>query len=91
MRVDERLARDAITPDGEPHITPDEELCAGCEARPCIRCCPGALWTLVEETGQMAVEIAGCLECGTCLLVCPLGAVAWRYPGAGAGIRYRHG
>jgi ferredoxin like protein len=45
----------------------------------------------VAETGQIAIEVAGCLECGTCLVVCPFGALAWRYPSGGAGIRYRFG
>jgi len=91
MRVDERIAKDAITPDAEPHIVADQAICATCESRPCVRCCPGHLYELVAETGQIAIEVAGCLECGTCLVVCPFGALAWRYPSGGAGIRYRFG
>jgi ferredoxin like protein len=91
MKIDERLALDAFTPDPEPHIVPSLEVCARCEDRPCISCCPGHLWALVEETGEMTVELAGCLECGTCLIVCPLDAVEWRHPCGGAGIRYRFG
>jgi ferredoxin like protein len=91
MKIDERLARDAFRPDDESHIVIDQERCARCEVRRCIRMCPGQLYTLVEETGEMRVEHAGCLECGTCLVVCPEGALQWRYPCGGSGVRFRFG
>ena len=91
MKIDERLARNAITPDDEPHIIIDPAVCERCDPRPCLHVCPAHLYTLVEETKAVRVETAGCLECGTCLLVCPGEALSWRYPRAGAGIRYRFG
>ena len=63
MKIDERLARNAFKPDDESHIVIDQEICARCEPRLCIRLCPGELYELVEETGEMRVEHAGCLEC----------------------------
>ena len=91
MKVDERLARNAFRSDDESHIEIDQDICAKCEHRLCIRVCPGQLYELVEETGEMRVEHAGCLECGTCMVVCPEDALRWSFPCGGAGIRYRFG
>ena len=46
---------------------------------------------LAQETGQMQLEHAGCLECGSCLVICPLGAVSWNLPPPGFGVHYRYG
>ena len=91
IKIDERLARDAITPGGDPHIIINQEACKGCDPRPCLHTCPGHLYAFVEETGEMRVEHTGCLECGTCMVVCSRDALSWRYPAGGAGIRYRFG
>lgn len=91
MKIDERLALDAITPDDEPHIVVDQDACRRCDVRLCLRVCPANLYSIVEETGEVHVEVAGCLECGTCLVLCPGEALSWRYPAGGAGIRYRFG
>ncbi len=91
MKIDERLARNAITPQEESHITIDQQKCKRCKERPCIYACPGYLYELIEETSKMRVEHSGCLECGTCLVVCAEGALDWSYPDGGMGIRYRMG
>ncbi len=91
MKVDERLAQDAIKPDDESHITIDQEACTRCDPRPCLHVCPGHLYTIVGETGEIHVGHAGCLECGTCLVLCSEDALTWRYPSGGAGVRYRFG
>jgi ferredoxin like protein len=39
----------------------------------------------------MAVEFAGCLECGTCMIACIYGSVKWKYPKSGFGVQYRCG
>jgi len=89
--VDEKLALLVIKPQATSHIVPDQEKCGGCVARPCVPACPGELWSLNEETGEMVVEHAGCLECGTCLLVCPHDAVAWQLPDGSFGVQLRYG
>jgi ferredoxin like protein len=33
----------------------------------------------------------GCLECGTCRMVCSFHAVNWSYPKQGNGVLYRFG
>ena len=91
MKVDERLARNAFNPGDESHIEIDQQICARCTHRLCRRICSGQLYELVEETGEMRVEYTGCLECGTCLVTCPEGALRWCYPSGGSGVRYRFG
>lgn len=89
--IDEKLAALALKAHDEAHIVPDQARCATCAARPCIPACPAELWARNDDTGEITVEFAGCLECGTCLLVCPLDAVEWRYPDGGYGVQYRYG
>jgi ferredoxin like protein len=89
MKVEEKVALLAIKNDSRSHIELDEQVCGTCENRICLRACPAQLYSL--EDAKVIVDHAGCLECGTCMIVCPLGGVGWRYPAAGFGIRYRHG
>ena len=37
------------------------------------------------------MEYAACLECGACLAVADPGALTWRYPRGGMGVRFRLG
>ena len=62
-----------------------------CDEKPCICVCPGHLYSRSEETGEMVVEYAGCLECGTCLVACVPGSTLWVYPEGGFGVQYRYG
>jgi len=53
--------------------------------------CPGRLYSINQETGEMALEFGGYLECGTCLIACIDGALDWNYPRGGFGVQYRFG
>ena len=90
MTVDMKVAIDAIKPMDAPHIRPDPEKCKACESRPCLHCCPARLYTLEPDTEAVHFEHAGCLECGTCLAVCPED-LEWSYPDGGFGVQYRYG
>jgi ferredoxin like protein len=50
--------------------------------------CPADLYDL-NETGEVVVNWEGCLECGTCMICCELGALSWHYPRSGFGVQYR--
>jgi ferredoxin like protein len=91
MKVEEKLTRNAIRNAKESHIRLDQTICRTCLERPCIRLCPGRLYSQNEETGEMVVEYAGCLECGTCKIVCGRKSVSWEYPEGGFGVQYRYG
>lgn len=79
-----------VVDDEEKHIILHREVCAQCSTRPCISACPAGLYTLKD--GEISFDYAGCLECGTCRVVCPQsGAIEWNYPRGGFGIIYRYG
>ena len=79
-----------LVDDEEHHINLNKEYCAQCQAKPCVFACPAGLYTLKD--GEISFDDAGCLECGTCRLICPSpGAIDWKYPRGSFGIIYRYG
>ncbi|MCK9196468.1 MAG: 4Fe-4S dicluster domain-containing protein [Syntrophales bacterium] len=52
--------------------------------------CPAGLYS-VDEQGETSLTIDGCLECGTCRLVCGTDVLEWAYPEGGAGVQFRFG
>jgi len=90
-KVEEKIALNAIKNDTKSHMALNQSICAGCKERMCVIVCPGHLYSLNEETGEMVVEYAGCLECGTCLIACTHGSIDWDYPSGECGVQYRYG
>lgn len=90
MKTDEKLALNSYRVDVQSHIKIDPILCKECEQKNCVLFCPAGLYSL-DESGAARLEYSGCLECGTCMLVCVKGAISWNYPRGGFGIRYRYG
>ncbi|WP_258359836.1 ferredoxin family protein [Moorella sulfitireducens (nom. illeg.)] len=75
----------------EPHIKIKKEICAGCTEKPCLVVCPAGLYRL-DQDGDISFDHAGCLECGTCRIMCRhKGAIEWQYPRATFGVTYRFG
>jgi ferredoxin like protein len=76
--------------DKEPHIILDASICKSCEKRGCESACPARCYAWSEEEKKMDFVYDGCLECGTCLVVCDKGAFTrWGYPRGGFGVAYR--
>jgi ferredoxin like protein len=76
--------------EGVPHISVDNAICQQqCQLKPCLFVCPANVYT--EQNGEIMVDWAGCLECGTCKVACPTEALHWEYPRGGFGVIYRHG
>lgn len=76
--------------DEEAHIVLNKEICSSCKNKPCTFACPAGLYTLKD--GEISFDYAGCLECGTCRVVCPYPrAISWQYPRGGFGIAFRYG
>ncbi len=74
----------------EPHIVLDKSICAKCKEKPCLIVCPAVLYTLKD--GEISFDYAGCLECGTCRVVCKnKGIVRWSYPRGTFGVVFRYG
>ena len=82
----------AFNPDPDPHIVLiDKECCLRCETRPCVVACPVNLYNMID--GQMDFNCDGCIECGSCRIVCPHQeeAMTWRYPVGGHGVTFHWG
>jgi len=91
MNVETKLGLDVFKIDKDAHIIIDQEICRSCEDKFCLYVCPGKLYTINRETGEMEVECSGCLECGSCRIACIHGALEWNYARGGYGIQYRFG
>jgi len=90
LSLPDKLALDKfIVDEGQAHIQINNELCKKCGEKNCLFVCPAGLYS--EKNGEITVEWAGCLECGTCLAVCRKGALNWKYPNGGYGVIYRQG
>lgn len=56
-----------------------------------ISACPAGLYKL-DEDGQPQFDYAGCLECGTCRILCGDTILSkWEYPQGTFGIEFRCG
>ncbi len=56
-----------------------------------VLACPAALYKRDDE-GRMTFDYAGCLECGTCRILCGNTILEkWNNPGPTMGIEYRWG
>lgn len=56
-----------------------------------IQSCPAGLFSRTQE-GKLHIDYRGCLECGTCRLLCDEATLQeWRYPDSGFGITFRFG
>jgi len=88
MNIDDKLAQNLYHVDRESHIKIDQEICYRCPHKLCTYLCPVGNYT---QNGDNNVVFSweGCLECGTCRIVCDQGAITWAYPKGGYGISYR--
>ncbi|WP_319403352.1 ferredoxin family protein [uncultured Anaeromusa sp.] len=74
----------------EAHIVLDKTICASCGHKACLVVCPAVLYT--EKEGEINFDYAGCLECGTCRVLCAQkGIIKWKYPRGSFGIAFRYG
>lgn len=93
-KVEEKLFQNRYKIDsGRPHIAiKDQSVCADqCKTQQCLTCCPAGCYT-AEGGGQILLTTDGCLECGTCRVICTEHRnVAWEYPRGGYGILFKFG
>ena len=87
MNVDDKLSLNLFHVDKDSHIKVNQEICNQCPHRLCTYTCPVDNYKL--EDGKVVFSWEGCLECGSCRIICDQGAVEWNYPRGGFGIIYR--
>jgi ferredoxin like protein len=69
----------------KPHVTPTKQLLA------LTHVCPANCYA-ANEAGQVEITPDGCLECGTCRVVCSeTGDIEWSYPRGGFGVLFKFG
>ncbi len=75
----------------EPHIELDKEICGQCVEKACLYVCPAVLYRL-NKNDEISFDYAGCLECGTCRVMCKnKGIIKWLYPRGTFGVNFRYG
>lgn len=92
VNVDEKLAVDKYEVDEETaHIKLNPNISDDDFAK-LMLACPAALYKR-GENDEKVFDYAGCLECGTCRVLCLAdgGLEKWEYPLGTMGIEYRYG
>jgi ferredoxin like protein len=85
-----KLGLDVFKPASEPHIKIRQGMEKNLRLKPALQICPAGLYS-ENEKGEIVLTIDGCLECGTCRLVCGPDILDWNYPPGGTGVQYRFG
>jgi ferredoxin like protein len=90
--IDSKLFQNRYLVDaGRPHITIAPHVTPSKELRSLTHTCPAGCYR-ANEQGQVEVSVDGCLECGTCRIVCePQGDIVWSYPRGGFGVMFKFG
>lgn len=92
MKLEDKLFLVTFTPDTESHLSvKDQAVCRRCTDKPCISGCPADVWEHNEAKDEVHAAFEGCLECGTCRIICPYANLEWRYPRGGFGVKYKFG
>ena len=93
LTLEEKLYRTKYEPDlHASHISVDARRCSSCVDRSCTKICPAGVYKAdPNDNTRVVVSHESCLECGTCLQVCPLAAIDWKVPDGGRGVKYRFG
>lgn len=91
VNVDDKLALNKYHVDEEnPHIELRDDM-SDLEFRQLVLACPAGLYKL-DAKGHRSFDYAGCLECGTCRVLCgQTGLAHWEYPVGSMGVEYRWG
>ena len=89
ISIEDKLAVNKYDIDRDVHIKIREDICQACDGHYCLYACPADGYKLLE--GRIIFSYEGCLECGSCRIVCDRGAIDWILPRPGFGICYEYG
>ena len=90
MALKAKLGLDVFKPGKEPHIRIRPGMERDPRLKPALGACPAGLYT-ENAGGEVLLAAEGCLECGTCRLICGSEVLDWDYPEGGFGVQYRFG
>lgn len=92
MSIEEKLSVNKFLVDEEEaHIIAEDHYADTAEKMKLVNACPAGLYKL-QGDGSLSFDYAGCLECGTCRVLC-LGTVIkeWNHPRGTFGVEFRYG
>ncbi|WP_248633204.1 ferredoxin family protein [Cereibacter changlensis] len=91
-RMEERLYQNRYQVDeGRPHVKIHPQAEDSPELQALMAICPAGCYRPTEN-GRVEVVADGCMECGSCRIVCQeTGEIEWAYPRGGYGILFKFG
>lgn len=91
MKVEEKLYNNRyIVDEGRPHVAIIGDGKPSTALKSLLNVCPAGCYA--EEDDKVTVTPDGCLECGTCRIICAgTGELQWDYPRGGYGILFKFG
>ncbi|GLR45942.1 ferredoxin family protein [Mesorhizobium amorphae] len=92
LRVEEMLYQNRYLVDsGRPHIKVRPHERPSANLLGLTRVCPAQCYEL-NDKGQVEITADGCMECGTCRVLCEAsGEIEWNYPRGGFGVLFKFG
>ncbi|MEQ8825252.1 MAG: ferredoxin family protein [Filomicrobium sp.] len=90
--MEERLYQNRYQVDeGRPHISINQRMVDSEALKSLIDICPAGCYA-VGDKGRVEIVSDGCMECGTCRIVCQsTGEIEWSYPRGGFGVMFKFG
>lgn len=91
-RVEDKLYQNRYLVDpGRPHIIVRDHLFPSPNLIALTQVCPAKCYQL-NDRGQVTIVSDGCLECGTCRVICEAtDDIKWDYPRGGFGVLFKFG
>ena len=89
QKIEDKLAVNKFDVDQDVHVRIKEGICGQCKEFVCLYACPAGCFKAVED--HITFSFEGCLECGSCRIVCDKEGIDWNLPRAGFGICYFYG
>jgi ferredoxin like protein len=91
-RIEEKLYQNRYVVDaGKPHIKVKEHEVPSEALKSLVTTCPANCYSETEQ-GKVEIVPDGCMECGTCRVVCTdTDEIEWDYPRGGYGVLYKFG
>jgi ferredoxin like protein len=92
IRIEDKLYQNRYLVDtGRPHIKLQPHEKPSPQMLALTTACPAGCYSL-DDQGRVEIVPDGCLECGTCRVLCgENGEVDWNYPRGGFGVLFKFG
>lgn len=91
-KMEERLYQNRyLVDEGRPHIRINRQEQDSPELQALMSICPAGCYVEGSD-GRVEIASDGCMECGTCRIVCQAtGEIEWSYPRGGYGVLFKFG